>query len=53
MWKGYGFTAQLLPNYLTVYARNLLMAMPLQVLFVGPLARGLLRLVFSEQAQNG
>ena len=53
VWKGYGFTAQLLPNYLTVYARNLLMAMPLQLLFVGPLARGLLRLVFSEKAQNG
>ena len=46
--KGYGFTAQFLPNYLVAYCRNFVMAMPLQLLLVGPLARLIFRTVYKK-----
>ena len=46
VWHGYGFTSQFVPNYLTVYCRNFVMALPVQVLLVGPIARALFRLMF-------
>lgn len=53
VWHGYGFTVQFLPNYLTTYCRNFIMALPLQLLVAGPIARGLFRAVFrrSETAR--
>lgn len=46
VWHGYGFTSQLIPNYLTVYCRNFIMALPVQLFLVGPIARALFRLLF-------
>lgn len=43
VWHGFGFTGQFLPNYLLTYCRNFLMALPLQLLAAGPIARGLFR----------
>ena len=46
VWHGYGFTSQFVPNYLTVYCRNFIMALPVQLFLVGPIARALFRLMF-------
>ena len=46
VWHGYGFTRQFLPNYLTVYCRNFIMALPVQLFLAGPLARALFRRLF-------
>lgn len=46
VWHGYGFTRQFLPNYLTVYCRNFVMALPVQLFLAGPLARALFRRLF-------
>ncbi len=46
VWHGYGFTNQFVPNYLMVYCRNFIMALPVQVFLVGPIARALFRLMF-------
>ncbi len=46
VWHGYGFTSQFVPNYLMVYCRNFIMALPVQVFLVGPIARALFRLMF-------
>lgn len=41
-----GPDAQLVPRYLTACCRNFVMALPVQLLLAGPLARWLFRLVF-------
>ena len=46
VWHGNGFTIQFLPDYISAYCRNFLMALPLQLLVAGPLARAIFRLVF-------
>ena len=46
VWHGYGFTSQFVPNYLVTYCRNFVMALPLQLIVAGPIARALFRLVF-------
>ena len=46
VWHGYGFTAQFIPDYLTTYCRNFLMALPVQLFVAGPIARALFRLLF-------
>lgn len=50
VWHGNGFTVQFVPDYITAYCRNFIMAMPLQLLVVGPLARGVFRAVFRRGA---
>ena len=52
VWHGSGFTAQFVPDYLTAYCRNLLMAMPLQLLAVGPAARAVFRLLFRRSEKK-
>lgn len=44
--KGYGLTSQFIPNYLVTYCKNFIMAMPLQLIIVGPLARLIFRSIF-------
>lgn len=44
--KGYGLTANFLPEYLLTYCKNFLMAMPLQLFIAGPLARLIFRTIF-------
>ncbi len=46
-YHGYGFTANFLPDYLTTYCKNFILALPLQLILVGPLARLIFRTVFS------
>ena len=46
VWHGYGFTSQFVPHFLTVYCRNFIMALPVQLFLVGPIARALFRLMF-------
>lgn len=46
VWHDYGFTSQFVPNYLSVYCRNFILALPVQLLLVGPIARALFRLMF-------
>ncbi len=46
VWHGYGFTSQFIPNYLTIYCRNFIMALPVQLFLAGPIARALFRLLF-------
>ena len=44
---GYGFTAQFIPNYITVYCKNFIMALPIQLFIAGPASRALFRLMFA------
>ena len=48
LYHGYGFTAQFIPNYLTTYCRNFVMALPVQLIIAGPIARGLFRVIFAH-----
>lgn len=52
VYHGYGLTVQFIPNYLTTYCKNFIMAMPVQFFIAGPAARYLFRLIFrSEQTK--
>lgn len=50
LWHAYGFTANLLPDYLTCVCKNFVMALPLQLIVVGPIARKTFRTVFHVKA---
>lgn len=49
VYHAYGFTAQFVPNYMSVYCRNFIMALPVQLFIAGPIARGLFRLAFKQK----
>lgn len=44
----YGFTTQIVPNYITVYCKNFVMALPVQLFIVGPLVRSVFRAIFER-----
>ncbi len=46
VYHGYGFTDNFVPDYLTTYCKNFIMALPLQLIIVGPLARLIFRTLF-------
>lgn len=46
VYHGYGFTSDFVPNYLITYCKNFIMALPLQLIIVGPLARLIFRTFF-------
>lgn len=46
--KGYGLTVNFLPNYLITYTKNFMLALPLQVFIVGPLARKIFRIIINR-----
>ena len=48
-WHAYGFTADFLPNHLTCVCKNFVMALPLQLIVVGPIARGIFRAVVHQK----
>lgn len=52
VWHGNGFTVQFVPDYLSAYCRNFVMALPLQLLIAGPIARGVFRAVFRRGAAD-
>lgn len=43
--KGYGLTSNFLCNYLITYCKNFMLALPLQIFIVGPLARKIFRII--------
>lgn len=47
---GYGFDRSFLPHYLIAYCKNFRMALPLQLLLVGPVARLIFRKLFLRAA---
>ena len=49
VYHGYGFTSQFIPNYFATYCRNFIMAMPVQLLIAGPIARWLFRTMFKPE----
>lgn len=49
VYHGFGFTAQCIPNYLTTYCRNFIMALSVQLFIAGPIARGLFRAIFKPE----
>lgn len=49
LYHGYGFTANVIPDYIMTYCRNFVMALPLQLLIVGPLARLIFRSIFIRE----
>lgn len=44
--KFFGFTSNFIADYVVVYCRNFLMAMPLQIFFAGPAVRFIFRHIF-------
>lgn len=48
VYHGHGFTSNFIPDYLITYGKNFIMALPLQLIIVGPLARLIFRTVFMK-----
>ncbi len=51
LYHGYGFDGNWLPNYLMTYCRNFIMALPVQLLIAGPIARWIFRRVFHPEME--
>lgn len=49
VYHGYGFTGQFAPDYLITYCKNFAMALPVQLLAAGPLARLIFRTIFAQK----
>ncbi len=49
VYHGYGFTSNFIPDYLLTYCKNFIMAFPLQLIIVGPLARLIFRTLFIKR----
>lgn len=48
VYHGYGFDSQIIPHYLMTYCQNFIMALPIQLLIAGPIARFLFRKLFAQ-----
>lgn len=48
-----GFTHQFIPNYLTTYCKNFVMALPIQLFIAGPAARFIFRSIFLRKKNGG
>lgn len=53
VYHGYGFTENFIPDYLMTYCKNFVMAFPLQLILVGPLARLVFRTLFIKNKRAG
>ena len=51
LYHGYGFDGNWLPNYLMTYCWNFVMALPVQLLIAGPIARWIFRRVFHPEME--
>ena len=49
VYHGYGFTGSFIPDYLTTYCMNFIMAFPLHLIMVGSLARLIFRTLFIKR----
>ena len=52
VYHGYGFTSNFIPDYLLTYCKNFIMAFPLQLIIVGPIARMVFRTFFIKRKRN-
>ena len=52
VYHGYGFTRNFIPDYLITYCRNFIIAFPLQLIIVGPLARLIFRTLFIKHKKD-
>lgn len=46
LYYAYGFNSQFIPNYIMTYCKNFVMALPVQLIVAGPLARKIFRTLF-------
>ena len=46
VFHSYGFTSDFIPNYLSVYCLNFIMALPIQLIVAGPVSRFIFRKIF-------
>lgn len=53
VYHGYGFTDQFIPNYLTTYCKNFIMALPVQLFIAGSIARLIFRIIFRRNNVDG
>ncbi len=51
VYHGYGFTGNFIPDYLMTYCKNFVLAFPLQLIIVGPLARLIFRTLFIKHGK--
>lgn len=51
VWHGYGFTSNFLPDYIATYCKNFVMALPVQLVVVGPVARKIFRILFIKRKE--
>lgn len=49
VFHSYGFTYDFIPNYLITYCKNFIMALPLQLIIAGPIARFVFRHIFKNK----
>lgn len=52
VYHGYGFTSNFIPDYLVTYCKNFIMAFPLQLVIVGPIARLIFRTLFLNRKKE-
>lgn len=53
VYHSYGFTSRFIPDYITTYCRNFVMALPVQLIIAGPLSRFIFRSVFERKKTAG
>lgn len=46
LYHSHGFTQNVIPNYISVYCMNFIMALPVQLFIAGPIARFIFRKIF-------
>ena len=52
VYHGYGFTSRFIPDYLTTYCKNFVMALPVQLFIAEPVARLVFRKVFRNKKEQ-
>lgn len=52
VYHGYGITGNFIPDYLVTYCKNFIMAFPIQLIIVGPLARFIFRSIFIKPKKS-
>lgn len=51
LYHGYGFTSTFIPDYISTYCRNFVMALPVQLFIAGPIARKLFGLIYDRKKE--
>ncbi len=52
LFHSHGYGVNVLPNYIMAYIRNFIMALPVQLFLVGPLARLIFRSIFCRKQEQ-